>query len=346
MVVVYGPDGKEKGRKPYKSELEFVQSIRGSFDPKLWMGVQEKAAETARLQGNWQKEYDLRETESRSRVDLRAAQAEAAALRARMAGGGGGGGKGGAEPEGAVGGIPMKDIQANLNRAGDIIRKDLKIGGDSLAATDPAAEKAAIEAADRLTTRTQRLIMGAAQVGVPLTAELAIEATRQEAIARAKRRNNEPLYKQIRNPETGELAMLEVIEIGGRRIPLALTAPIPEKVGGGRGSVTPQRMDQPGRPTMTPKASAQAVARPPAPAAAPPARNQFVDSAGRPLPTSPSGEPAAISKVLPAVGRAADAVEAAANRQAVTYLQGKIQRGEPLSSSEQVRASQFGLLRQ
>lgn len=104
--------------------------------------------------------------------------------------------------------------------------------------------------------------------------------------------------------------------------------------------------DAPEAPKEAPPAAAPA----PAPAAGIAKPNPYVDTKGRPNYDAPRGEPSALTTtVIPGISRAATAVQAAAERHAndmvPSYLRGKIDRGEPLSPSEQVRAAQLGLIK-
>lgn len=78
---------------------------------------------------------------------------------------------------------------------------------------------------------------------------------------------------------------------------------------------------------------------------APAEPNPFVDRTGKPLPNAPRGGGSLLSTtVAPAVSKAADSVGSAMNEAYKRSLQLKIQRGEPLSQGEQIRARQLGLI--
>ena len=98
---------------------------------------------------------------------------------------------------------------------------------------------------------------------------------------------------------------------------------------------------------------------PPAPTAAAPAptgpgipnpSNPYVDSRGNRIPGAPPGPPSIMSSTIaPAVSRAAEAAGNAVSsfgvNAPVEYLRSKISRGEKLSSTEEVRARQYGLIK-
>lgn len=72
-------------------------------------------------------------------------------------------------------------------------------------------------------------------------------------------------------------------------------------------------------------------------------RNPYVDARGRPI-ANPNvvGEPAAITKLAPALQSAGRAVSSGLDTAAVRYLGDKIRRGEPLTPAEQLRAVGMG----
>lgn len=115
-----------------------------------------------------------------------------------------------------------------------------------------------------------------------------------------------------------------------------------------------------------PEAPAAAPAPAPAPTAAAPAApapapaptgpgipnpsNPYVDSRGNRIPNPPPGPPSIMSsKVVPAVGRAAEAAGNAVSsfgvNAPVEYLRGKMSRGEKLSPVEEAQARRYGLIK-
>jgi hypothetical protein len=145
----------------------------------------------------------------------------------------------------AGGGIPIKDVMPTLNRVGDLMDKEMKIGSDTADTNTPegkAAEAARVQQGEALKTTAQRLVMGAAQVGMPITAEIAIQTVRSGKVH----------DQQIRNPATGELAIVKAMEVGGRLVPLAIMSTTPETIGGGRGTIIPPKIgEQPPPPRMS-----------------------------------------------------------------------------------------------
>lgn len=75
-VVSIGPDGKELGRKAFASMPEFFGQLAGTFDPQKWIDSEDKKAETARQQGNADREFKRLEGESDRNFQLRKAEAE------------------------------------------------------------------------------------------------------------------------------------------------------------------------------------------------------------------------------------------------------------------------------
>lgn len=234
----------------FPNTTEGVQQAVGiigmRLPPEQKLAHLQAAAKTEEERRRWGLEFGLKEKDSVTRgkrEDRMAAAAErqaAAAERAALAR------TGGSASNLPANSVPIKDIQATLNRVGDIVAKEFKIGADTITADTPeakAAEQERVRAAETLTTTAQRLVMGAAQVGLPITGEIAVEAVRNGKIEQ----------QQIRNPQTGELAIAAVINVGGNLIPLAITPATPEKIGGGRGKVNP--------PTIGRMAASAAVAQ-------------------------------------------------------------------------------------
>jgi hypothetical protein len=66
-VITLDKDGKEVGRKAFKSLPDFVGEMQARFDPTKWLGMKEKEAETARVQVNADRDFNLRQsTEQRN----------------------------------------------------------------------------------------------------------------------------------------------------------------------------------------------------------------------------------------------------------------------------------------
>ncbi len=169
-VIQFGPDGAEAGRAKFKDLPSFFAAAAGRFDPSKWMERQDKEAETMRVQGNADRDYALREKESKDRSLLRAAQAEAALAR----------------------GEASRARAAAAGQPGALTLADLKDGHKTIASTLNADYKSQLEApgADAKTldgikrTReaeiadVQRLYTGALTNGLAITPEQTIAAFR------------------------------------------------------------------------------------------------------------------------------------------------------------------------
>ncbi len=62
-VITLGKDGKELKRKPYANEMDLFGDVMGGFDPTRWMERKDKKDETARVQGNVDRQFNAGQTQ-------------------------------------------------------------------------------------------------------------------------------------------------------------------------------------------------------------------------------------------------------------------------------------------
>lgn len=84
-ITYAGADGQPLGAKTYKALPEFFADVAGGFDPAKWFDYQNNKADKDRIQGNWEKDYQLRKDAEARRATHDARMLTAAERTARAA---------------------------------------------------------------------------------------------------------------------------------------------------------------------------------------------------------------------------------------------------------------------
>jgi len=213
-----------------QGKLQFTQQIlKASPEMKVsWLVENAKTAkaeaEALQKQGNWEKDYTLKEKEVNSKGELRVAQAEAAALRGHIAAGRASGGAG------STNGPALKDRRDYLSDFSGSLP-------DPKTATTP-------EEAQAINAGNQRILAQADAV-FSTNAELGNILTAPQAAAAMRLAQDPANIKRVRDNNTG--MVYETVAVNGKPVIL------------GVGSMKPQEAEkpsaQPAAATTKPKAT-------------------------------------------------------------------------------------------
>lgn len=169
-VTAIDADGKEVGTKAFKSMPDFFRDLQGTFDPSKWLAAQDKAVETARVQGNADRDFALRESDSKAR---RAHDARMGALRGRevdIAG-----------QKASAANAPAQVTLKDMRDFEDDVLKRLGPEFDPKQALDDAERSTITQKRNDIATRASGVFAVNSQRGIPVTAEVALNAIRLSA---------------------------------------------------------------------------------------------------------------------------------------------------------------------
>lgn len=126
-ITYAGTDGKTIGSKSYKALPEFFADVMGGFDPAKWFDYQNSQEDKKRVQGNWEKDFGLRQDSEQRRAVHEARMLTAAERSARAAEGKANGTEVAATPESTFDRKTATDIAKEaVTKEADLAAKDGK----------------------------------------------------------------------------------------------------------------------------------------------------------------------------------------------------------------------------
>lgn len=228
-VITTDESGTEVGRRQFKSLPELFASVAGRFDPTKWLEREDKNAETARVQGNADRDYALRAADSKARRDH---DARMLALRGREVSIAG--------QKAAAEAAPAQVTLKDMREFEDDVLKRLGPEFDPKNALEESERSRITAARNDMATRASGIFRVNAERGLPVTAEVALNAIRL-----ASNRAN------VREQPANDGMVYPVVVING--------APV---------IVGPGKAPAPAAPAARPAAAAPPTAAPAAPASA------------------------------------------------------------------------------